>query len=181
MGKVLAFRGHEESCANCWYYMIPREPKKKVKKEECHKECQHDCQQESPKEKDLPAHNYCRHPDRVKDGCLSREFIVQQGLHREPGEWCPKYASLDSPVMKMLQSLADMKFALFNIRFAQKDAQDGKTDAPAQEYQELLEQFFLKNKKIMTINQYKAARRDPKYFAAYIDELFGVYKKKSKE
>ena len=181
MGKIIPFRSLDESCENCWYYMIPKEPKKKVEKEECHKDCQHEHQHESPKEDDLPLHNYCKHPDRMKEGCVSRLNIKQQGLHQEPGDWCPKYTSDDSPIMKMLQFLGEMKFTLLNMRFANRGAGGGNLDGASEAYRELVDQFYLGNKKIMTINQYKAAKRDPKYFSTYIDETFDLYKKMSRE
>jgi hypothetical protein len=50
----------------------------------------------------------------------------------------------------------------------------------ADEYRELLDQFYMENKKLMTINQYKAARRDQKHFVALIEEVLEYYKKESK-
>ncbi len=49
-----------------------------------------------------------------------------------------------------------------------------------EEYRELVDQLYRENKKLMTINQYKAAKRDPQYFASLIDELAGYYAQKSK-
>jgi len=159
MGKVLVFRRPDESCANCWYYIVPRE---------------------SRRELDKPAGNYCGHPDRVKDGHLDRMMIKKLKLCRDEGQWCPKYVNIDSPVMKKLQSVAGIRFALFNLQRIPGSLSAGKVNTASDEYRELLDHFYLENKKIMTINQYKAAKRDPDYFITLIDEAFEYYKKKSR-
>ena len=159
MGKVLVFRRPDESCASCWYYIVPRE---------------------SHWELDKPAGNYCGHPDRVKDCHLTRVIIEKMGLRRDSGQWCPKYIHIDSPVMKKLQSVAGIRFVLFNLQRIPGSLSAGKVNTGSDEYRELLDQFYLENKKIMTINQYKAAKRDTDYFITLIDEAFEYYKKKSR-
>jgi len=160
MGKVLSFRRPEESCASCWYYIIPRE---------------------SHWELDKHPGNYCGHPERVKDCHLDRMMIKKLELCRDAGQWCPKYVNVDSPVMKKLQSLAGIRFALFNLQRIPGSVPAGKVDTDSDEYRELLEHFYLENKKILTINQYKAAKRNPDYFVTLIDEAFEYYKRKSRE
>jgi hypothetical protein len=160
MGKVLSFRRPEESCANCWYYIVPRE---------------------SSGEHDQSSGNYCGHPDRVTNCIVSHLMIEKLGLHRDSGQWCPKYISINSPVMKKLQSLAGIRFILFNLRRGLGNLPAGEVDTASDEYRDLVDQFYLEHKKITTINQYKAARRDPEYFVTLIDEAFVYYKRKSIE
>ena len=50
----------------------------------------------------------------------------------------------------------------------------------AEEYVELVDQFYQENRKLMTINQYKAAKRDPRYFVSLIEEMSEYYTQKSK-
>ncbi len=50
----------------------------------------------------------------------------------------------------------------------------------AEEYVELVDQFYQENRKLMTINQYKAAKRDPRYFVSLIEEITEYYTHKSK-
>ncbi len=50
----------------------------------------------------------------------------------------------------------------------------------ADEYRELVDQFYQENRNLMTINQYKAAKRDPVYFASLIEETTEYYKQQSK-
>jgi hypothetical protein len=160
MGKVLSFRRSGESCANCWYYIIPRD---------------------SHWEIDKPPGNYCGHPDRVKDCHLDRMTIKKLKLYRDSEQWCAKYVNVDSPVMKKLQAVAGIRFVLFNLQRMPGSLPAGKTDAGSDEYRELLDQFYLENKRIITINQYKAAKRDPEYFVTLIEETFEYYKRKSRE
>lgn len=160
MAKVLAFRRADESCANCWYYFTPRGDNWNF---------------------DQPSGNYCGHPDRVKDCHLSRMTIRKLDLYRDSGQWCPKYVNVDSPVMKKLQSIADIRFVLFNLQRVPGSLSVGRADAESDEYRELLDRFYLDNRRIMTINQYKAAKRDPDYFITVIDEAFEYYKRKSRE
>jgi len=160
MGKVLAFRRPEESCANCWYYILPHA---------------------SHWEPDQPSRNYCGHPDLVRDCHLNRMIIKKLELYRDSGQWCPKYINSDSPVMKKMQFLAGIRFALFNLQREPDGLTAGKADPASVEYRELLDQFYLENKKMMTINQYKAAKRDPGYFITLIDEAFEYYKQRSRE
>jgi hypothetical protein len=49
-----------------------------------------------------------------------------------------------------------------------------------EEYRELVDKFYQENRKLMTINQYKATKRDAGYFAALIEETIGYYKQESK-
>jgi hypothetical protein len=160
MGKVLAFRRTEETCENCWYYIVRRE---------------------SHRESDQPQGNYCGHPDRVKGCYLYRLRIGRLGLQRDSGQWCPKYVHMDSTVMKKLQVVANIRFALFDLQRGSGSSPSGKADTASLEYRELVDQFYQENRKIMTINQYKAARRKSEYFVDLIDEAFEYYKRKSKE
>jgi hypothetical protein len=157
MGKVLAFRGADENCANCWYYTHHRNDQKG---------------------KVASSTGYCRHPDRTKDFFPSHPVIERLGLHCEPGQWCPKYVHVDSSAMKKLQFISGIKFVLSCMRQSMKTYDSGIEKAD--EYRELVDQFYLENKKLMTINQYKAAKRDPVYFAALIDETTQYYKLKSR-
>lgn len=158
MGKVLAFRGADESCANCWYYTPHRN---------------------EGREKTASFSGYCRHPDRTKDLCPGNPVIERLGLHCESGRWCPKYVHVDSPAMKALQFISGIKFVLLCIQKSVKTHDTGTEKAD--EYRELVDQFYLANKKLITINQYKRAKRDWTYFASLIDETLQYYKKKSRE
>jgi len=157
MSKVLAFRRPEENCANCWYF--------------------------TPHNSDYIGHavsstGYCRHPDRTKASYPDHPVIGRLGLHCDPGKWCPKYVNVDSPAMKKLQFISGIKFVLLSMQQRPKSYTAGieKDD----EYMELVDQFYQENKKLMTINQYKASKRDVRYFAALIEETIGHYKQESK-
>ena len=50
----------------------------------------------------------------------------------------------------------------------------------ADEYRELVDQFYMEYRKLMTINQYKAAKRDQKHFVALIEEALECFRKESK-
>ncbi len=157
MGKVLAFRRPEERCANCWYY--------------------------TPHDNDHKGHSvsfagYCRHPDRAKAACPDHPVIERLGLHCDSAHWCPKYVNVDSPAMKKLQFVSGIKFVLLCMRQRLKSHAAGieKDD----EYRELVDQFYQENRKLMTINQYKATKRDAGYFATLIEETIEYYKQESK-
>lgn len=157
MGKVLAFRGSEENCTNCWYY--------------------------APHRNDYTGRagsltGYCRHPDRTKDSYPTRLLIEQLGLHCNHGQWCPKYVHVDSPAMKKLQFVSGIKFVLLCMQQRLKSYAYGIENA--EEYRELVDQFYQENRKLITINQYKAAKRDPRYFDSLIKEITEYYKHKSK-
>jgi hypothetical protein len=157
MGKVLAFRGPEEKCANCWYY--------------------------TPHSSDLKEHTvsfagYCRHPDRMKASCPDHPVVERLGLHCDSGQWCPKYVNVDSPAMKKLQFVSGIKFILLCMK--QRLKNDTAEMEKDEEYRELVDKFYQENRKLMTINQYKATKRDAGYFAALIEETIGYYKHESK-
>jgi hypothetical protein len=158
MGKVLAFRGPEENCTNCWY----RSPHRRDYKD----------QSVSPA-------GYCRHPDRVKKSDLARAVTKQLRLPCDPGQWCPKYVNEDSPAMKKLQFLSGIKFVLLCMQ--QRLKSHAERVEKADEYRELVDQFYMEYRKLMTINQYKAAKRDQKHFVALIEEVIEYYKKESKK
>lgn len=160
MGKVLAFRKPEEICGTCWYYIISRESKG----------------EESP-----PSGGYCRHPDRMKQFHLNLLPIEKIGMHRLFGQWCPKFIHINSPVMKKLQSVSGIKFALCILRRSPVEHNAVRADTSSDEYRELLNLFYEEHKKIMTINQYKAAKRDVEHFINLIDDAFKYYKKKIRE
>jgi hypothetical protein len=157
MGKVLAFRGADENCANCWYYTPHRN---------------------DPTGQAASSTGYCRHPDRAINSCLCHPVIERLGLHCMPDQWCPKYVHVDSTAMKTLQFISGIKFVLLCMQRRVKtyNTEAEKTD----EYRELVDQFYLANKKLMTINQYKRAKRDHAYFTALLDETFQYYKQKSR-
>ena len=157
MGKVLAFRGASESCANCWYYSPHRN---------------------DDMSKAASSSGYCRHPDRTKDSCPGHPVIERLGLHCKPDQWCPKYVNIDSPAMKALQFISGIKFVLLCMQKRIKTYDTGIEKGD--EYRELVDQFYLANKKLMTINQYKRAKRDQAYFTALLDETFHYYKLKSR-
>ncbi|HBH87305.1 MAG TPA: hypothetical protein DDY17_06875 [Syntrophaceae bacterium] len=157
MGKVLTFRGAGENCTNCWYY--------------------------TPHRNDHSGHagssiGYCRHPARINDTTLTPMLIKQLGLTCNPGKWCPKYVHVDSPAMKKLQFISGIKFVLLCMQ--QRLKGHAANIEKVEEYRELVDQLYRENKKLMTINQYKAAKRDPQYFASLIEELAGYYAQKSK-
>ncbi len=157
MGKVLAFRRPEENCTNCWYY-APHHPDYKG----------------------IPVSStgYCRHPLRTKNAYPSRLLIKLLGLHCNPGQWCPKYVNVASPAMKKLQFVSGIKFLLSCMQQRMKSS--AAVIEKADEYRELVDQFYQENRNLMTINQYKAAKRDPVYFAALIEETTEYYKQQSK-
>ena len=158
MGKVLAFRRPEERCANCWYYTPHNN---------------------NYKEHAASFAGYCRHPDRAKAVCPDHPVIERLGLHCKPGHWCPKYVNIHSPEMKKLQFISGIKFVLFNMQKLPKSGASGieKSD----EYKELVDQFYMENKKLMTVGQYKAAKRNIEYFASMIEEAAQYYKQKTKK
>ena len=158
MGEVLAFRRPEENCTNCWYYTSHRNGYY-IRHPAFH------------------AGN-CRHPDRTKDFYPGHPLVERVGLHCDPGQWCPKYVNIDSPAMKKLQFVSGIKFVLLCM---QQRPKSHSTDVEkTNEYSELVDQFYQENKKRMTINQYKAAKRDPGYFSFLMEEITAYYKKKSK-
>ena len=157
MGKVLAFRGRGENCTNCWYYTPHRD---------------------DYSGNAVSSIGYCRHPVRTKDTTPSPLLIKQLGLNCNHGKWCPKYVHVDSPAMKKLQFVSGIKFVLLCMQ--QRLKRYAAEIENAEEYRELVDQFYQENRKLMTINQYKATKRDPKYFASLIDEITEYYKQKSK-
>ena len=158
MGKVIAFRRPEENCANCWYYTS-----------HANAYTGHDS---SP-------NGFCRHPDRTKDGSPVHPLIERLGVHCNPDQWCPKYIHIDSPAMKKLQAVSGIKFALLCMQQSLKSYTGGIENTD--EYRELVDQFFMENKKLMTINQFKAAKRASGYFVELIDEAMKYYRRKSRE
>jgi hypothetical protein len=158
MSKVLAFRRPEENCANCWYYTPHRKDY-----------ISHD----------VPPTGYCRHPDRTKDSYpICHPLIERLGIQCDPRQWCPKYITIDSPEMKKLQFISAVKFLLLCMQHRLRSSLDGIEKA--YEYRELVDQFYMENKKLTTINQYKAAKRDSGYFVTLIEETIHYYKKMSK-
>ncbi|HVO67206.1 MAG TPA: hypothetical protein VMT12_12035 [Syntrophales bacterium] len=156
MGKVLAFRRPEERCANCWFYAA---------------------HSNNYKAQTTSLTGYCRHPDRTKVAFQDNPVIERLGLHCDPEQWCPKYVNVDSPAMKKLQFVSGIKFVLLCMQRLKSYAAGIEKD---EEYGELVNQFYHENRKLMTINQYKATKRDAKYFAALIEETIGYYKQESK-
>jgi hypothetical protein len=157
MGKVLAFRGRGENCTNCWYY--------------------------SSRRNDYLGNidssiGYCRHPVHTQYAAPTPLLITQLGLNCNPDKWCPKYVHVDSPAMKKLQFISGIKFMFLCMQQSLKRYADEIEQA--EEYVELVDQFYQENRKLMTINQYKAAKRDPRYFVSLIDEMSEYYKQKSK-
>jgi hypothetical protein len=157
MGKVLAFKGAGENCTNCWYYAS---------------HCSDD------PARDFSSIGYCRHPARTNDASLNPLSIKRLGLNCNPGKWCPKYVHVDSPAMKKLQFISGVKFVFLCMQQRLKSYAVGIEHA--EEYRELVDQFYRENRKLMTINQYKAAIRDPQYFTSLIEELSRYYTQKSK-
>jgi hypothetical protein len=80
--------------------------------------------------------------------------------------------------MKKLQFISAVKFLLLCMQHRLRSSLDGIEKA--YEYRELVDQFYMENKKLMTINQYKAAKRDSGYFVTLIEETIHYYKKMSK-
>jgi len=80
--------------------------------------------------------------------------------------------------MKKLQFASGIKFVLLCMQ--QRLKSHGTDVEKTNEYNELVDQFYQENKKLITINQYKAAKRDPGYFAFLMEEITAYYKKKSK-
>ncbi|MDO9530024.1 MAG: hypothetical protein Q7J27_12830 [Syntrophales bacterium] len=72
MNKIISFKKHGESCANCVYY-VPRRDSGYTHMI------------------DGPPSEYCTHPDRTKGDYLIDSIISELGLHREPHQWCSKY------------------------------------------------------------------------------------------
>ena len=158
MGKVLAFRRPEENCANCWYYTSHASAN-----------TGHDA---SP-------NGFCRHPDRTKDDASIHQMIEQLGVHCDPDQWCPKYVHIDSPAMKKLQFVSGIKFALLCMQQRLNSYTAGIENSD--EYKELVEQFYQGNRKLMTINQFKGAKRSSGYFVDLIEETMKYYWQKSRE
>jgi hypothetical protein len=154
MAKILAFRRPEESCTNCWYFTPGR----------------HDNRGGTS--------GYCRHPERTKDVHPGNHAIERLGLHCDASQWCPKYVNVDSPAMKKLQFVSGIKFMLLCMRRSLRST--ARKIEEADDYRELVDQFYQENRKIMTINQYKAAKRDQGYFITVIEEAIQFYKKTSK-
>jgi len=80
--------------------------------------------------------------------------------------------------MKKLQFVSGIKFALLCMQ--QRLKIHAEPIEKAEEYRELVDQFYVEYKKLMTINQYKAAKRDQGYFVSLIEESIEYYKKESK-
>jgi hypothetical protein len=80
--------------------------------------------------------------------------------------------------MKKLQFLSGIKFVLLCMQ--QRLKSHAEPIEKADEYRELVDQFYIEYKKLMTINQYKAAKRDQKHFVSLIEEALEYYKKESK-
>ena len=80
--------------------------------------------------------------------------------------------------MKKLQFVSGIKFVLLCMQ--QRLKSHAEPIEKAEEYRELVDQFYIEYKKLMTINQYKAAKRDQKYFVALIEEALEYYKKETK-
>jgi hypothetical protein len=80
--------------------------------------------------------------------------------------------------MKKLQFVSGIKFALLCMQ--QRLKSHAEPIEKADEYRELVDQLYIEYKKLMTINQYKAAKRDQKHFVALIEEALEYYKKESK-
>jgi hypothetical protein len=158
MGKVLTFRKPEENCANCWYYTSHAN---------------------AYKGHDGSPNGLCRHPDRTKDNPPIHPLIERLGVHCDSDQWCPKYVHIDSLAMKKLQSVSDIKFALLCMQQRMKSYTTGIEESD--EYKELVERFYQENKKLMTINQFKATRRSSVYFVELIDEVIKYYRQQSRE
>ena len=156
MGKVLAFRRPEEKCANCWYYAHHNN---------------------NVKGYTASITGYCRQPDRAKAAYPDHPVIEQFGLSCDPEQWCPKYVNVNSHAMKKLQFLSGIKFVFLSMKQRLKGSNSIEKD---DEYKELVDQFYRENRNLMTIGQYKATKRDAKYFASLIEETIGYYKKESK-
>ena len=157
MAKVLAFRRPEDNCTNCWYHSPHRS---------------------AYRDQSVSPIGYCRHPDRAKNSDPSHPARKQLRLPCDPGNWCPKYVNEDSPAMKKLQFVSGIKFVLLCMQ--QRLKSHAEPIEKADEYRELLDQFYMEYKKLMTINQYKAAKRDQKHFVALIEEVLEYYRKESK-
>ena len=157
MAKVLSFRKPEENCVNCWYYSPERS--------------EHEETSVSPV-------GCCRHPDRVK--ARGQDSHPGEGLSLpcDPGSWCPKYVNVDSPAMKKMQFVSGIKFVLLCMQ--QRLKSHAEPMEKADEYGELVDQFYMEYKKRMTINQYKAAKRDQRHFAALIEEAVKYYRQESR-
>lgn len=157
MAKVLAFRRPEENCTNCWY---------------------HSPQRSDDRDRSVLPGGYCRHPDRAKDSDQGRSSRRGLCVSCDPGNWCPKYVNVDSPAMKKLQFVSGIKFVLLCMQ--QRLKNHAEPIEKAVEYRELVDQFYLEYKKLMTINQYKAAKRDQRHFVTLIEEAFEYYRKESR-
>jgi len=157
MAKVLAFRKPEENCANCWYYSPKRQERE---------------------DRSVEPDGYCRHPDRVE--ACEEAFPSRKGLSLpcDPGNWCPKYVNMDSQAMKKMQFVSGIKFVLLCMQ--QRLKSHAEPIEKADEYGELVDQFYVEYKKRMTINQYKAAKRDQRYFATLIEEASQFYRRESR-
>jgi hypothetical protein len=121
---------------------------------------------------------YCRHPVRTKDAAPTPLVITQLGLNCSPNKWCPKYVHVNSPAMQKLQFVSGIKFVFLCMQ--QRLDRYAAEIEKAEEYVELVDQFYQENRKLMTINQYKAAKRDPRYFVSLIEEITEYYTQKSK-
>jgi len=114
----------------------------------------------------------------VKESDPAHPARKQLLLPCDPGNWCPKYVNEDSPAMKKLQFVSGIKFVLLCMQ--QRLKSHAEPVEKADEYRDLVDQFYIEYKKLMTINQYKAAKRDQKYFVALIEEALQYYKKEAK-
>ena len=157
MAKVIAFRRSGENCTNCWYHSPHRR---------------------NYKDQSVSPLGYCRHPDRAKNSDSAYSVGKQLRLPCDPGNWCAKYVNADSPAMKKLQFVSGIKFVLLCMQQRLKNHAD--PIEKADEYRELVDQFYMEYRKLMTINQYKAAKRDQKHFVALIEEALECFRKESK-
>ena len=72
MAELIPFKKSGESCATCRFF-VPED-------------------RNVPMMMDGPAYNYCVHPDRVGNRYLTHEMVPALNLHRQPHQWCRKYA-----------------------------------------------------------------------------------------
>ena len=86
--------------------------------------------------------------------------------------------NVDSPAMKKMQFVSGIKFVLLCMQ--QRLKSHAEPMEKSAEYSDLVDQFYMEYRKLMTINQYKAAKRDQRHFAALIEEAIEHYRKESR-
>ncbi|HAR97894.1 MAG TPA: hypothetical protein DCS11_03160 [Syntrophus sp. (in: bacteria)] len=90
----------------------------------------------------------------------------------------PQKTDLGGPAMTRLESIADLRRALFHLRLLENLAiiEMGQLNAYREGWHQLLEQFYRENEDLMNRMQYRKAREDTRYFSGLVDLAYHYLK-----